>query len=121
MQINVADPDPRHNPGDHSDHLMTSRLALDAAADLGCVRRVYYVDYASARLPANLDAQQREIESSVFAATLAGVQAFDHMPDWRYCYQTYVGRNYFRVEEPAGSCGAFPTAVAAASHAPAGP
>jgi hypothetical protein len=120
-QINVADPDPRHNPGDHSDHLMTSRLALDAAADLGCVRRAYYVDYASARLPANLDAQQREIESSVFAATLAGVQAFDHVPDWRYYYQTYVGRNYFRVEEPGGICGASATAVAAASIAPAGP
>src|SRR5262249_27170395 len=41
MQINVADLDPRINPGDHSDHLMTSRLAVDAAADLGCVRRVY--------------------------------------------------------------------------------
>jgi hypothetical protein len=120
-QINVADPDPRHNPGDHSDHLMTSRLALDAAADLGCVRRAYYVDYASARLPANLDAQQREIESSVFAATLAGVRAFDHVPDWRYYYQTYVGRNYFRVEEPGGICGASATAVAAASIAPAGP
>jgi hypothetical protein len=120
-QINVADPDPRHNPGDHSDHLMTSRLALDAAADLGCVRRAYYVDYASARLPANLDAQQREIESSVFAATLAGVRAFDHVPDWRYYYQTYVGRNYFRVDEPGGICGASATAVAAASIAPAGP
>jgi hypothetical protein len=121
MQINVADPDPRHNPGDHSDHLMTSQLALDAAADLGCVRRVYYVDYASARLPANLDAHEREIESSVFAATLAGVQAFDHVPDWRYYYQTYVGRNYFRVTEPAGICGASVTAMAAAPHEPAGP
>ncbi len=121
MQINVADPDPRQNPGDHSDHLMTSRLALDAAADLGCVRRVYYVDYASARLPANLDARQREIEGAVFAATLAGVKAFDHVPDWRYYYQTYVGRNYFRAEEPAGACGGFPAAVAAAAHEPVGP
>jgi hypothetical protein len=121
VQVNVADPDPRRNPGDHSDHLTTSRLALDAATELGCVRRVYYVDYASARLPANLDARQRDIESSVFAVTLAGVQALDHVPDWRYYYQTYVGRNYFRVEEPAGTCGAFPTAVAAAAHEPPGP
>src|SRR5262249_27307563 len=90
LQINVADPDPPQNPGDHSDHLMTSRLATDAAADLGCVRRVYYVDYASARLPANLDARQREMESSAFAATLDGVRALDHVPDWRHYYQTYV-------------------------------
>ncbi len=115
VQVNVADPDPRQNPGDHSDHLVTSRLALAAAADLGCVRRVYYVDYASARLPENLNGQEREIENAVFAATLGGLRAFDQVPDWRYYYQTYVGRNYFRIDEPDGACGA-PTAVAAASH-----
>jgi len=121
MQINVADPDPRVNSGDHSDHLVTSRLAVDAAADLGCVRRVYYVDYASARLPANLDARQRDLENSVFAVTLAGVQALDHGTDWRHYYQTYVGRNYFRVEEPAGTCAVSATAIAAVPHPPAGP
>jgi hypothetical protein len=121
MQINVADPDPRVNSGDHSDHLVTSRLAVDAAADLGCVRRVYYVDYASARLPANLDARQRDLENSVFAVTLAGVQALDHVTDWRHYYQTYVGRNYFRVEEPAGTCAVSATAIAAVPHPPAGP
>ena len=121
LQINVADPDPRRNPGDHSDHLMTSRLAVDAAADLGCVRRVYYVDYASAHLPANLDARQRDMESAVFAATLAGVRALDHVPDWRHYYQTYVGRNYFRVEEPGGACVASPSTLAAAEAPPAGP
>jgi hypothetical protein len=119
LQINVAEPDARLNPGDHSDHLMTSRLAVDAAADLACVRAVYYVDYASARLPANLDAQERE--NSVFAVTVEGVQALDHVPDWRHYYQTYVGRNYFRVEEPAGPCGAPATALAAAAHGSAGP
>jgi len=121
LQINVADPDPRHNPGDHSDHLITSRLAVDAAADLGCVRRVYYVGYASARLPDNLDARQRDMESAVFAVTVAGVKAFDHVPDWRHYYQTYVGRNYFRVEEPAAACAASANAVAATQLPPAGP
>jgi hypothetical protein len=121
MQINVAEPDARINPGDHSDHLATSRLAVDAAADLGCVRRVYYVDYASARMPENLDVRQRDLESSVFAVTLAGVQALDHVTDWRHYYQTYMGRNYFRVEEPAGACTAPSTTVAAASHEPIGP
>jgi hypothetical protein len=121
MQINVADPDPQINPGDHSDHLMTSRLAVDAAADLGCVRRVYYVDYASARMPANLDAQQRDLENSVFAVTVAGVQALDHVTDWRHYYQTYVGRNYFRVEEPAEACAASSHAVAVTQLPSSGP
>jgi hypothetical protein len=118
LQINVADPDPRRNPGDHSDHLMTSRLAREAAADFDCVRRVYYVDYASARLPANLTAAQRDIEGSVFAVTRAGVLELGHRMDWRHYYESYEGRNYFRVVEPADACGAAPTEVAAA---PAGP
>lgn len=113
LQVNVADQDARINPDDHSDHLMTARLALDAARNLGCVRRVYYVDYASSRLPENLNEEQRDRESSVFAVTVAGVLAFDHGASWHHYDEAYVGRNYFRVEEPAGACNAAPTNVAA--------
>jgi hypothetical protein len=123
LQLNVADPDPRVNPGDHSDHLMTSRLAIEAAAGFACVRRVYYVDYASSRLPANLLAAQRDIEGSVFAVTLAGVLELGHRMDWRHYFDSYVGRNYLRTVEPGDGCNAVPTAVAAAptdGH-PAGP
>jgi hypothetical protein len=123
LQINVADPNPRLNAGDHSDHLMTSRLAIEAAADFGCVRRVYYVDYASARLPANLSAEQRDIEDSVVAVTLAGVLERGHRMDWRHYFDSYVGRSYFRVVGPAAACNAASTAVAAAptDERPAGP
>ena len=114
-QINVAEPDVRINPKDHSDHLMTAKAALEAVKDLSCLRRVYYVDYASSRLPQNLGTQQRDMESSVFAVTLAGVQALDHGTSWRHYDQSFVGRNYFRVEEPAGRCGTA-VAMAAARH-----
>ena len=103
-QVNVAETDPRINPKDHSDHLMTAKAALDAVKDLSCVRRVYYVDYASSQLPPNLDARQRDMESSVFAVTLAGVQAFDHRTFWRHYDQSFVGRNYFRIQEPPAAC-----------------
>jgi hypothetical protein len=83
---------------------MTARAALDAVGGLGCVRRVHYVNYASSRLPENLNSQQRDRESSVFAVTLAGVLALDHGTSWHHYDQSYVGRNYFRVEEPAGGC-----------------
>ena len=106
VQINVAETDPRVNPEDHSDHLMTAQAALDAVKESPCVRRVFYVDYASANLPENLNAQQRDMESSVFAVTLAGVQAFDHGTSWRHYDHAYVGRNYFRVQEPSSACGA---------------
>ena len=114
-QINVAETDTRVNPKDHSDHLMTAKAALEAVKDVSCVRRVYYVDYASARLPENLHAQQRDMESSVFAVTLAGVQALDHGTSWRHYDHSFVGRNYFRVQEPA-RCNTAITTMAASRH-----
>jgi hypothetical protein len=112
IQVNVAELDPHINPNDHSDHLMTAKAALDAASGLPCVRRVYYVEYASSRLPENLNSQQRDRESSVFAVTLAGVLALDHGTSWHHYDGSYVGRNYFRAEEPAASCRATEVAVA---------
>jgi hypothetical protein len=114
VQLNVAELNTRINPNDHSDPLMTAKAALDAVKDLSCVRRVFYVDYASSQLPENLSAEQRDMESSVFAVTLAGVQALDHMTSWRHYDKSYVGRNYFRVQEPAGRCDTAVTEMAAA-------
>ena len=114
IQVNVAELDPTVNPNDHSDHLMTAKAALDAARVLHCVRRVYYVDYASSRLPENLNSQQRDRESSVFAVTLAGVLAFDHGTAWHHYDKSYVGRNYFRIEEPVGRCSTPATEISAA-------
>jgi len=114
VQLNVAETDTHINPNDHSDHLMTAKAALDAVNDLGCVRRVYYVNYASSKLPENLDAQQRDRESSVFAVTLAGVLALDHRTSWHHYDKSYVGRNYFRVEDAATRCDAGSTELAAA-------
>ena len=104
IQINVAELDAGINSADHSDHLMTAKAALEAAKDMSCVRRVYFVDYASSKLPENLTAQERDMESAVFAVTLAGVMAFDHKTSWPYYDQSFIGRNYFRVEEPGGNC-----------------
>jgi hypothetical protein len=116
IQLNVADPDPTINPGDHSDHLMTGKAALDAASNMSCVRRVYYIDYASAKMPPNLSGQQRDMKSAVFAVTLEGVIAFDHSTSWHHYDQSFIGRNYFRVEEPPGDCATPRAAIAAAKH-----
>lgn len=115
-QLNVAETDVRINPQDHSDHQMTAKAALDAVSGLPCVRRVFYVDYASAHLPENLDVQRRDMQSSVFAVTLAGVMAYDHPTSWRKYDKSFVGRAYFRTEEPAGRCDAAATEMAAVTR-----
>jgi len=116
VQLNVAEIDATINPRDHSDHVMTAFAALDAVTDLSCIRRVYYVDYASSHLPENLNAQERDMESSVFAVTLAGVLAFDHRTAWHHYDESFVGRNYFRVQEGRGRCDAPRSTVAAAQR-----
>ena len=104
IQLNIAELNPDINPGDHSDHRMTAKAALEAAKDLTCARRVHYVEYASAALPENLAGQQRDMESSVLAATAAGILAFDHYSVWNPYLRSYLGRNYFRTEEGNGQC-----------------
>jgi hypothetical protein len=106
IALNVAEPDTRINPDDHSDHRFTAQAALEAAKDLSCVRRVYYVEYASRVLPENLAGQQRDMESSVLAVTAAGLLALDHASVWHPYHRSYLGRNYFRVEEGTGRCDA---------------
>ncbi len=113
VQLNVAELDPHINPGDHSDHLMTAKAAIAAASDFSCVRLVSYVDYASAELPENLDLQQRDMESSVFAVTLAGVQALGQPTSWQQYDNSYVGRNYFRVQKEPAGCTVPTTEIAA--------
>jgi hypothetical protein len=104
VQFNVAELDATTNPHDHPDHQMTARAALEATRGLDCAQRRHYVDYASSGLPENLDAQQRDMESAVFGVTLAGVLALDHAVSWAKYNKSFVGRNYFRVEEGTGRC-----------------
>jgi hypothetical protein len=104
VRINVAEPDVHLNPNDHPDHLMTSKAGLDAAKGLICANRAYYVEYASSDLPENLDPQGRDLEISVLAVTASGILALDHGSIWQHHHRSYLGRNYFRVENGTGHC-----------------
>ncbi len=110
-QINIADLDSSINPRDHADHLATAKLALDATKDMSCLSRASYVDYASAKLPANLGSQDRDMKSAVFAVTLDGIIDLDHRTAWHHYDGFYSGRQYFRVQQAAPDC-AKGTAVA---------
>jgi catechol 2,3-dioxygenase-like lactoylglutathione lyase family enzyme len=118
VALNLPEPDPQINPNDHSDHLMTAKAALDAAKDLACARRVYYVDYAKSHLPENLSEKDRDLESSVLAVTAAGIDALDHSSIWEPYHQGYLGRDYFRVEEGSGRCGSRETPITIGGAAP---
>jgi hypothetical protein len=104
VQLNLPDPDEAINPGDHPDHLMTGKAVLEAAKDIACASQFLYTGYAGAKLPENLNSAQKEQEISVFAATVIGLLALDHTSTWQPHYREFLGRNYYRVQNPAAAC-----------------
>ena len=98
VALNVPELDATINPDDHSDHVMTARVALDAAREIGA-RRVHHAGYATSRLPENLAGRPRDEKSAVYAVTLAAILAFDHGTAWHHYSDLYIGRSYFRVED----------------------
>jgi hypothetical protein len=99
VELHVPETDPTINPDDHSDHMLTAQLALDAAQHIPHAQHVCHLGYASVKRPENLSALQRDLKCAVYAVTLAGVLALDHRVSWRHYDETFVGRNYFRVEQ----------------------
>jgi hypothetical protein len=54
--------------------------------------------------------------------TAAGLLALDHASVWHPYHRSYLGRNYFRVEEGAGGCnGPVADALRTVSTQPTGP
>ena len=99
IDLHTPDPDPASNPGDHSDHVMTAKAALDAAKGVTGARVFHHLGYASGSRPENLFGEDRDMKCAVYAVTLAGVLALDHETAWRHYDQSFVGRDYWRAEE----------------------
>jgi LmbE family N-acetylglucosaminyl deacetylase len=96
VDLHVPELDPSINLHDHPDHVMTAKLALEAAESLNG-RRMHHPGYNCGALPENLTGAERDMKCAVYAVTLAGVMAFDHPTSWQHYDQSFVGRNYCRV------------------------
>ena len=95
IHLHVPETDSKLNPGDHPDHYMTARAALDATEGLSA-HRVHYVGYSGAKSPENLGAKDRDIKCAVYAVTVAGVLALDHPMSWQHYDECFAGRSYSR-------------------------
>ena len=92
--INIPDPDASRNGSDHSDHRHVAAAVLDAVADMPCINRALYLDYAAAGLAENLTTTEREVKAATFAATALGVNAFDHAGNWDTLHRRLLSRRY---------------------------
>ena len=102
IHLHVPETDSKLNPGDHPDHYMTARAALDATEGLNA-HRVHYVGYSSAKSPENLGAKDRDMKCAVYAVTVAGVLALDHPMAWQHYDEMFVGRRYVRSDVPCST------------------
>ena len=97
--LHVPELDPALNPNDHPDHVMTAKLALAAAQDLSGARLIHHLGYACGERPENLNGYERDMKCAIYAVTLAAIQALDHATNWSHYDQSFVARDYCRVEE----------------------
>jgi hypothetical protein len=95
--LHLPDPDPVINPGDHSDHSMTAKAALDAAQGLSSCECALHLGYAGMNHPHNLTPQDRDRQNAVYAVTLAGVSACGHPTAWQHYDEEFIGRSYSRI------------------------
>src|SRR4030095_4412556 len=90
--------------GDHQDHQHTARCVLEGIFDLPCINKVFYLNYATDKLPVNMTALESQIESATFGALVAGVTALDHASPWDQLHRSWLSRHYFRTEPGTGKC-----------------
>jgi len=99
VDLHVPDLDPAINPNDHPDHVMTAHAAREAAENLNA-RRFHHPGYMCGTRPENLSGYDRDMKCAVYAVTLAAIQALGHSTNWRHYDQSFIARDYCRVEQP---------------------
>ena len=104
VRINIPDTDESRNPQDHSDHLYTGRVMLDAVKTMPCVDKVLYVDYETENKPINISTADLINDAGVWGATVSGIIDFFHKSTWNPAHNPFLGRNYFRVLPGVGEC-----------------
>ena len=94
---------PKHNRGDHADHLSSGRAMDIVAAKMPCLSATRFVDYPSAQLAVNLSAEESVNKGAVFAVTVGGVTDMGHPTRWVRGYMAWLHRTYSRATPGNGS------------------
>jgi hypothetical protein len=102
--VNLPDTNMLKNVGDHQDHQHTVKCVLEGILDLPCINKVFYLNYATAKLPVNMNAVESQIEVGTFGALVAGVTALDNGSPWDQLHRSWLSRHYFRTERGTGKC-----------------
>lgn len=96
VKLHVAETDSIINPGDHPDHLHSSKIFQEIAEDYPEVEVYLYEEYATGQKPINLFWIDQQITIGTWGATASGLSDLGHHPTWDRGHNSWLGKQYFR-------------------------
>ena len=105
--LNLMDPNSANNPGDHPDHMYSSKFFLDATAtvDFACVGNTFYKTYVMSQLAENLSTTDKYAHAGTFAAVQTGMLKHTRGMSWEADHLAWLGKHYITgSNQPKGVC-----------------
>lgn len=104
VALNIQDPDKATNIDDHSDHMHTGLLALDAVKDFPCIAVGEFQDYVTARKPRNIDDKHLKGDLGAYEVLSSALAKEGYIDIWDKEHRENLQRNYFKFKEAAENC-----------------
>ena len=105
LNLHIAELDERRNPGDHHDHRAVAFAMEEVAARLPCARVSRHLEYATRDRRLNVTGVNYMIDVGTWAATASGLSDSHAGSTWEPGHNSWLGRDYHRVQKPRGTCG----------------
>ena len=96
LSFHIADTDQAINPGDHSDHLNSSKLIQQIAQSFPGSTINLYTEYHTKTLPRNVFPNEYEISVGTWGVTASGLSDFGHNSTWDEAHNAWLGKQYVR-------------------------
>ncbi|MDX1470338.1 MAG: PIG-L family deacetylase [Flavobacteriaceae bacterium] len=96
VTLHLAETDSEINPGDHPDHLHSSKIFQEIAKEYPDIEVYLYEEYATGQKPVNLFVPDQHITIGTWGATASGLSDSGHYPTWDRGHNSWLGKQYFR-------------------------
>ncbi len=96
LSFHIADTDDAINPGDHSDHLNSSKLIQQVAQSFSGSTLHLYTEYHTMNLPMNVFPNEYEINVGTWGVTASGLSDLGHHSTWDEVHNSWLGKQYVR-------------------------
>jgi hypothetical protein len=95
--INTMDPDAEHNPGSHSDHMLTGKAARAFQELLPCLNEALFADYATTE-QVNLPVEMTIVKTALFAVNNAAKASHGWPGDWDAGHLSFMRALVYRFQ-----------------------